>query len=465
MDSEQGKIFVGGISWETSEEKLKEHFSSFGSVVDTVIVKDRATGLARGFGFVAFADPAVVDSVLVEKHIIDGRVVEVKRAVPRDEQQSLPRSNSGGPVSGNSSRTSKIFVGGLASTVTEEDFKNYFSQFGNITDVVVMYDPDTRRPRGFGFITFDSEDAVEIVLQENTFHEIHDKLVEVKKAVPRENSAGRTGRGGFGAGRGGGSYNSGYGQGNNSSSGGAYNGPRYTSPSSGRGGFASHGPASYGTSAYGGAPAYSMPMNGAAYGAYGGGAGYPPAGAYGAGYGNTLPATAYGGPAGYGVSMAPSGGYGSAQPAGQRSPWGTGTAFAGGGSPAYYGAGGAGYPASGWNAGGAPQTNGGNAGYNSKGYGYGTLDASHNSNVGGHAARGMAAGPGGYGDSYTGGAQNGDTAWKPSEYHSSPATATGTGYAGSMGNGPAIDGTGNGFAGRQTQRGPDTRFRPYPTTG
>ena len=82
-------------------------------------------------------------------------------------------------------RTKKIFVGGLASTVTEGDFKRYFEQFGTITDVVVMYDHNTQRPRGFGFITFDSEDAVERALI-NTFHDLNGKTVEVKRAVPKE---------------------------------------------------------------------------------------------------------------------------------------------------------------------------------------------------------------------------------------------------------------------------------------
>ncbi|GKA37864.1 cation/H+ exchanger, CPA1 family protein, partial [Tanacetum coccineum] len=63
--------------------------------------------------------------------------------------------------SGPGGRTKKIFVGGLASTVTESDFKKYFDQFGGITDVVVMYDHNTKRPRGFGFITFDSEETME----------------------------------------------------------------------------------------------------------------------------------------------------------------------------------------------------------------------------------------------------------------------------------------------------------------
>ncbi|KAG5589087.1 hypothetical protein H5410_039601 [Solanum commersonii] len=77
---------------------------------------------------------------------------------------------SGSPVQPS---TKKIFVGGLASSATESDFKNYFDQFGTITDVVVMYDHNTQRP------------AVDKVLYK-TFHELNGKLVEVKRAVPKE---------------------------------------------------------------------------------------------------------------------------------------------------------------------------------------------------------------------------------------------------------------------------------------
>lgn len=80
-------------------------------------------------------------------------------------------------------------MGGLSSTITEADFKKYFDQFGTITDVVVMYDHNTQRPRGFGFITYDSEDAVDKVLL-NAFHELNGKMVEVKRAVPKEPSPG-----------------------------------------------------------------------------------------------------------------------------------------------------------------------------------------------------------------------------------------------------------------------------------
>lgn len=190
MEMEPGKLFVGGISWDTNEDRLKEYFQVFGDVVEAVIMKDRITGRARGFGFVVFADPSVAERVVKEKHIIDGRTVEAKKAVPRDDQH-ITRNNGSMQGSPGPARTKKIFVGGLASSVTESDFKNYFDQFGTITDVVVMYDHNTQRPRGFGFITYDSEEAVDKVLYK-TFHELNGKMVEVKRAVPKELSPGPT---------------------------------------------------------------------------------------------------------------------------------------------------------------------------------------------------------------------------------------------------------------------------------
>ncbi|KAL9814419.1 putative RNA recognition motif domain, nucleotide-binding alpha-beta plait domain superfamily [Arabidopsis thaliana] len=189
MESDLGKLFIGGISWDTDEERLRDYFSNYGDVVEAVIMRDRATGRARGFGFIVFADPCVSERVIMDKHIIDGRTVEAKKAVPRDDQQVLKRHASPihlmSPVHGGGGRTKKIFVGGLPSSITEEEFKNYFDQFGTIADVVVMYDHNTQRPRGFGFITFDSDDAVDRVLHK-TFHELNGKLVEVKRAVPKE---------------------------------------------------------------------------------------------------------------------------------------------------------------------------------------------------------------------------------------------------------------------------------------
>ncbi|GAB4830750.1 hypothetical protein Ancab_004782 [Ancistrocladus abbreviatus] len=188
---EPGKLFIGGISWDTNEDRLRQYFQTFGEVVEAVIMKDRTTGRARGFGFVIYADPAVAERVVKQKHMLDGRTVEAKKAVPRDDQYVPGKNSSSIHGSPGPARTKKIFVGGLPSTMTESDFKRYFDQFGMITDVVVMYDHNTQRPRGFGFITYESEEAVERALV-RTFHELNGKMVEVKRAVPKELSPGPT---------------------------------------------------------------------------------------------------------------------------------------------------------------------------------------------------------------------------------------------------------------------------------
>ena len=79
----------------------------------------------------------------------------------------------------------KIFVGGLAHGTNEYEFKTYFENFGTIIDSVIINDTKTERPRGFGFVTFDSEESVTNVLK-NRFHELKNKLVEVKIARPKE---------------------------------------------------------------------------------------------------------------------------------------------------------------------------------------------------------------------------------------------------------------------------------------
>ena len=55
-------------------------------------------------------------------------------------------------------------MGGVSQEVTESDFREYFMQFGRVLDATLMMDKDTGRPRGFGFVTFDSESAVENAL-------------------------------------------------------------------------------------------------------------------------------------------------------------------------------------------------------------------------------------------------------------------------------------------------------------
>uniref|UniRef100_A0A2P2LE60 RRM domain-containing protein n=1 Tax=Rhizophora mucronata TaxID=61149 RepID=A0A2P2LE60_RHIMU len=75
MEVEKAKVFVGGISRETSEDVLRAHFSKYGDVLGSLVAKDRAAGNPRGFGFVWFSDPSFADQALQDTHVILGRRV------------------------------------------------------------------------------------------------------------------------------------------------------------------------------------------------------------------------------------------------------------------------------------------------------------------------------------------------------------------------------------------------------
>ncbi|XP_041122345.1 heterogeneous nuclear ribonucleoprotein A/B-like isoform X3 [Polyodon spathula] len=201
-EEDAGKMFVGGLSWDTSKKDLKDYFSKFGEVTDCTIKMDPNTGRSRGFGFILFKEAAGVDKVLEQKeHRLDGRQIDPKKAMAMKKE----------PVK-------KIFVGGLNPETTEEKIREYFGTYGEIESIELPMDPKTNKRRGFVFITFKEESPVKKIL-EKKYHNVSgskvtngkDGLCEIKIAQPKEvyqqqqfggRSFGGRGRGGRGGGGG-----------------------------------------------------------------------------------------------------------------------------------------------------------------------------------------------------------------------------------------------------------------------
>jgi len=182
MTESTKKLFIGGISWDTSDEQFREYFLQFGDIEDALIMRDRADGKSRGFGFVTYKDVASAQKVLFATGLeLDGRKLDPKPAVPRDQ---MGKGASSGTKGGEPARTCKVFVGGLSLDTTKEEFQAYFSKFGKVTESMIMLDRDSGRPRGFGFVTFDDEDTADKVVVSGS-HSLRNKPVECKKAVPK----------------------------------------------------------------------------------------------------------------------------------------------------------------------------------------------------------------------------------------------------------------------------------------
>ncbi|KAE8631754.1 hypothetical protein XENTR_v10001291 [Xenopus tropicalis] len=82
MSCDEGKLFVGGLNFETTEESLEQVFSKYGQVAEVVVVKDRESKRSRGFGFVTFENPEDAKDAMMAMNgkSVDGRQIRVDQA-------------------------------------------------------------------------------------------------------------------------------------------------------------------------------------------------------------------------------------------------------------------------------------------------------------------------------------------------------------------------------------------------
>ncbi|KAK2510903.1 hypothetical protein Q9233_017339 [Columba guinea] len=173
------KLFIGGLSFETTDESLRSHFEQWGTLTDCVVMRDPNTKRSRGFGFVTYSSVEEVDAAMnARPHKVDGRVVEPKRAVSREDSQRP----------GAHLTVKKIFVGGIKEDTEEHHLRDYFGQYGKIEVIEIMTDRGSGKKRGFAFVTFDDHDSVDkIVIQK--YHTVNGHNCEVRKALSKQEMA------------------------------------------------------------------------------------------------------------------------------------------------------------------------------------------------------------------------------------------------------------------------------------
>ncbi|XP_011170705.1 RNA-binding protein squid isoform X2 [Solenopsis invicta] len=159
---DERKLFIGGLSRNTTDKELRDHFGKFGEIESISVKVDPHTGVSRGFAFMVFTNPKTIDKLLASgEHYINKRKVDPKRVSKKPQH-------------------GKIFVGGLTPEITDDDIKSYFSQYGTIVELQAPFDKVKNQRKGFCFITFDSKEVVYKLLK-TPKQTINGKEVDVKK--------------------------------------------------------------------------------------------------------------------------------------------------------------------------------------------------------------------------------------------------------------------------------------------
>ena len=192
------KLFVAGLPDSITEEVLRQLFQATGgTVLEVSLPKDRTSGRTRGFGFVTLE---TVEQAERSRSALDGSV-QAGRAISVRPFQGGSGSGSGGgsarrevrvenpsfnvPAS-SSAEDRTLYVGNLPYDATVEEIEELLTRCG-VTPVLRVHLPigPDGRPRGFGFVTLSSADAVQQSLSDLSNADIRGRRVMVKVAHPR----------------------------------------------------------------------------------------------------------------------------------------------------------------------------------------------------------------------------------------------------------------------------------------
>ncbi|GER31780.1 RNA-binding (RRM/RBD/RNP motifs) family protein [Striga asiatica] len=187
-DPVQRKLFVRGLGWETTTDKLRQVFSAYGELdeANTIVITDKSSGKSKGYGFVTFKHiDAAVLALKEPNKKIDGRITVTHLAA------------AGSSVNSHSADVAlrKIYVGNIPFEISSERLLAHFSMYGEIEEGPLGFDKQTGKAKGFAFFVYKTEEGAKASLVDpmKTIdgHQVVCKLAtDNKKQKPNTGSAG-----------------------------------------------------------------------------------------------------------------------------------------------------------------------------------------------------------------------------------------------------------------------------------
>ncbi|XP_047309347.1 polyadenylate-binding protein 2-like [Impatiens glandulifera] len=143
-----GNVFIKNLDKTIDNKQLHDTFSTFGTIISCKVASDHY-GFSRGYGFVQFSNEESSKIAIAKLNgmLLNDKPVYVGNFVRKQERETLLDSN----------KYNNVYVKNLAESITEEELKDIFGEYGAITSVVVMKDADGKS-KCFGFVNFENPD-------------------------------------------------------------------------------------------------------------------------------------------------------------------------------------------------------------------------------------------------------------------------------------------------------------------
>ncbi|KAH7426333.1 hypothetical protein KP509_11G096500 [Ceratopteris richardii] len=177
LPSEGSKLYVGNLSFNCTSQDLAEYFQSAGTVEMVEVILDRETQRSRGFAFVTMRTMEEANEAISRFDGGDFMGRRLRVGFPDRSRNDGPRQ----PLS----NVNKLFVGNLPWGMDDITLENLFAEHGKVLDARVIYDRETGRSRGFGFVTLSSSDEVSEAISKMDGAQVEGRPLRVNLASDR----------------------------------------------------------------------------------------------------------------------------------------------------------------------------------------------------------------------------------------------------------------------------------------
>ncbi|KAM1079196.1 hypothetical protein ACFX2B_013787 [Malus domestica] len=187
--SDVGRLYVGNLPYNLTSTQLAEVFGEAGTVVFSEIIYDRVTDRSRGFGFVAMSTVEEAQDAIrmFDGSQVGGRTVKVNfPEVPRGGEREMlgpNRPRAGFKVYIDSPH--KVYAGNLSWGLTSQGLKDAFEDQPGLLGAKVIYERVSGRSRGFGFVTFETNEAAESAVAAMNGVEVDGRPLRLNMAAER----------------------------------------------------------------------------------------------------------------------------------------------------------------------------------------------------------------------------------------------------------------------------------------